>query len=99
MYPNGRAFPRRLEHDRQSDARTSACLDNFPLRSRNFALIKPLFRLQLVERCLASVHTFAGVANATILQNLLELAILAKSSVNSIECHVDPIRQFEIVIF
>ena len=93
---DGRSLARRLDHVGQRKVRLLADANDFPTRRRHAVLRKFLFRGNLVESQPALGHSFAGVGNAAILQDLLHLAVLAKSAVQGDESQLGVVRQDEI---
>ena len=70
----------------------------FPRRCAHTVLLKLFFRSDFIEGQLASFNSFARVSDAAFFQKLLELSVLAKSSVQRNECEIDISGELEILV-
>jgi len=61
-------------------------------------LLKFFFRPDFVEGQPASLNSFARVSDAAFFEKLLDLSVLAESSVQRYECEIDNFGELEILI-
>src|SRR5881394_2998960 len=95
---HGGTLARRLDHEGQRERRALARLNHFPLRCRHSEFTEFSFRPNFIESKLAFFHTVASVGNPARLENSLQLAVLAKGSVNRDEGKIDVVRQIEMLV-
>ena len=69
--------------------------DDFPFRRTYAMLAEFLLRSDFIESQPALFNSFASVNNTALFQNLLHLAVFAKSSVQRDERQVYSVRQLE----
>jgi hypothetical protein len=72
--------------------------NGFPLRSPHTVLAKFLLRSDFVESQLTPLDSFARVSDAALFQNLLDLTVFAKGSVQRDECELDIAWQLKLRI-
>src|ERR1051325_1155650 len=95
---NRRSLPRRFYNNRQVESWATPWVYNFPLRRLDVLLAKFLLRSDLVEGEFAFLYTVTGVGHTALLQNCLDLTILAERAVQGDKREVNTIRQIKIFI-
>src|SRR4029450_1620874 len=95
-HANGRTLSCRLYHQRERNGRALADFDYFPFRSDDIVFAKFLFRQNFVECRPACLDAVTGVRHAALLQNFLELAVFAESSVNGDKGKIDIFGKHEV---
>ena len=95
---DGRALARRLDDDWSWNRWLLARPNHLPIRCCNSSFAELFLRADLVEGEPASFHVFTGVGNAASFEDLLDLAVLAESSVEADKGELDVVRQFEMLV-
>src|SRR5205823_4172211 len=96
--PDRRSLPRRFYHQRHGHFRTPAGVDHFRPGGDDVVLQKFLLRQNLVERDPAFLDAVAGVGNAALFQNFLDLSVFAESSVIGVEAKIYIFRERKVFV-
>src|SRR5205823_196185 len=95
---DSRSLPRCFDHQGNGQRRLFGGTNHLPLRGGDTSRLEFLFRFDFIEGGSAFHYSVAGIGNATIFQNLLELPVFAKRSVDGEEGEINIFRQFKIFI-
>ena len=95
---DSRSLAWRLDHAGERKCGLLADPDDFPMRRGHAVLSEHFFREGFVESEATLVDAFAGVRNAAILENLLQLSVFAEGAVDGEKRQFGVVRQNEVGI-
>jgi hypothetical protein len=99
VHADCRALARRLDHDWNGNRWALPECYGLPIRRRDTLLIKSFLRADLIEGALTFRDALSSISNATILQDLLHLAVFTKRPMQRDEGQLGAIGQLEVRTF